>query len=43
MQKAKFKIADSEFYIFHFAFLIVRTRPLPQAVLTVFSFPQAKL
>jgi hypothetical protein len=34
MQKAKVKIADSEFYIFNFAFLIDPTRPLPQAVLT---------
>jgi hypothetical protein len=28
MQKAKVKIADAEFYIFNFAFLIDRTRPL---------------
>jgi hypothetical protein len=28
MKKAKVKIAGSEFYIFHFAFLIDRTRPL---------------
>jgi hypothetical protein len=28
MQKAKVKIADSEFYIFNFAFLIDPSRPL---------------